>query len=89
MEENKPKNLIREFWLSSLAVNNRTSVFVIIFLITILGLLAYTTMPRENFPEIKIPTVYVGTAYPGNSPLDMESLVTRPIEKEINSITGV
>lgn len=89
MEENKPNSLIREFWLSTLSVNNRTSVFVIIFLITVLGLLAYTTMPRENFPEIKIPTVYVGTAYPGNSPLDMESLVTRPIEKEINSITGV
>jgi len=83
------KNLIREFWLSSLALNNRTSVMVIIFLVIVIGLQSYLTMPKENFPEIKIPEIYVGTPYPGNSPLDMENLVTRPIEKEVNSITGV
>jgi len=85
----KNKSNVRDFFLSTLAVNNRTSVFVIITLITIMGLLAYNTMPKENFPEIKIPTIYVGTAYPGNAPLDMENLVTRPIEKEVNTITGV
>ncbi len=83
------KGIIREFGLSSFAVDNSTSVFVLIFLIVILGLGAYITMPKEQFPEIKMPTIYVGTAYPGNAPLDMESLVSRPIEKEINSISGV
>ncbi len=87
MEEKK--NLIREFWLSTLAINNRTSVMVIMFLVILMGLQSYITMPKENFPEIKVPEIYVGTPYPGNAPLDMENLVTRPIEKEVNSITGV
>lgn len=46
-------------------------------------------MPRENFPEIKIPTIFVGMTYPGNSPKDMENLITRHIEKEIKTINGV
>ncbi len=86
MEE---KRLVRDFKLSSLAIDNRTSIFVIIFMIVVMGLVAYTTMPKENFPEINIPQVFVTAVYPGNSPLDMENLITRPIEKEINTITGV
>ncbi len=86
---NSNEHIIREFGLSSFAVNNVTSVLVIIFLLVVLGLGSYMAMPKENFPEIKIPQVYVGVPYPGNSPLDMENLVTRPIEKELNSINGV
>jgi len=46
-------------------------------------------MPKESFPEIKQPTIYINTAYPGNSPVDIENLVTRPIEKELKSINGM
>ena len=79
----------KEFGLSSLSVNNRTSVYVLSLLILIIGFSAYNSMPKESFPEIKQPTIYVNTIYPGNSPLDMENLVSRPIEKEINTINGV
>ncbi|SMD45693.1 Multidrug efflux pump subunit AcrB [Aquiflexum balticum DSM 16537] len=87
--EDKKKGVIREFGLSSLSVDNQTSVVILVLIITVLGLLAYRTMPKESFPEIVIPTVYVGTAYPGNSPVDMENLITRPIEKELKSINNV
>ena len=88
--ENTPKKgLIREFGISTLSVNNRTSVVILSFIITFLGMYAYRTMPKESFPEIVIPTVYVGTAYPGNSPVDMENLITRPIEKELKSINNL
>ena len=91
MEEKKDTNkrVVRDFWLSSFAIDNRISVFVIMFLIMVMGVSSYMSMPKENYPEIKIPRVYIGTAYPGNAPLDMENLVTRPLEKELNSITGV
>src|SRR5690606_36798658 len=46
-------------------------------------------MPKESFPEIKQLTIYVSTAYPGKSPIDMGKLVTRPIEKESKSLKGV
>lgn len=88
-QENQPKKVVREFGLSSLSVDNQTSVVILAVIITVLGILAYRTMPKESFPEIVIPTVYVGTAYPGNSPVDMENLITRPIEKELKSINNI
>lgn len=83
------KEIIKEFKLSSWAVNNKISVYVMIAIILIIGLRSYSSMPKESFPEVSMPTIYVNTAYPGNSPIDMENLVTRPIEKEINTITGI
>ena len=86
MAEQPKSKIIREFGLSSLSVDNSTSVVILTLIITVLGLSAYRTMPKESFPEIVIPTVYVGTPYPGNSPVDMENLITRPIEKELKSM---
>ncbi len=82
-------NNLKEFRLSSWAVNNRISVYVMIFIIAVVGSLSYKNMPKESFPEIKIPTIYINTPYPGNSPVDMENLVTRPIEKELQGINGI
>lgn len=79
----------KSFGLTNLALNNSTSVFILLFMIIFMGLGAYIGMPKELFPEIKMPTVYVSTAYPGNSPLDIENLVTRPLEKEIQTIKGI
>ena len=80
---------IKEFKLSSWAISNRMTVSVITFIIVLSGLLSYTGMARENFPEIIIPQIYVATPYPGNSALDVEKLITKRLEKEINAITGV
>ncbi|BAV95209.1 AcrB/AcrD/AcrF family membrane transporter [Ichthyobacterium seriolicida] len=46
-------------------------------------------MPREGFPEIVMPEIYIGTAYPGNGPADIEKLITIPLEREINTISGI
>jgi multidrug efflux pump subunit AcrB len=88
MSTKKDKTRV-EFGLSSFSIENKTSVYVLIFIIVILGLMSYNNMPRESFPEIVQPTIYVNTAYPGNSPSDMENLVTRPIEKEIKTLKNV
>ena len=89
MDTPQKSNTIREFGLSSFSVDNSTSIIILTLIITVLGLGAYRTMPKESFPEIVIPTVYVGTPYPGNSPVDMENLITRPIEKELKSLNNV
>jgi len=89
MDTLQKSKTIREFGLSSFSVDNSTSVFILTLIITVLGLGAYRTMPKESFPEIVIPTVYVGTPYPGNSPVDMENLITRPIEKQLKSLNNV
>ncbi len=86
---NKMHKKLREFWLTTLSINNRTTVFVLIALITFSGIYSYITVPKDSFPEIVIPEIFVVTAYPGNSPANMEKLITRPLEKEINAISGV
>lgn len=83
------KKVEKEFWLTSLSLNNRTTVFFLTALIVVLGISSYITLPKENYPELNQPIVYIGTAHPGNSPLDMENLITRPIEKELNTISDV
>jgi multidrug efflux pump subunit AcrB len=77
------------FGLSKFSLKNSTSVFIITILFVIAGLFSYKIMPKEQFPEIVMATVYVQTVYPGNSPIDIENLITRPIEKELKSLKGV
>ncbi len=79
----------RSFGLTNLALNNRISIYILAILLAITGVYSYSTMPKEAFPEIVIPTVFVGTPYPGNSPADIENLITRPIEKKIQGIEGI
>lgn len=55
----------------------------------IIGMYAYSTMPREIQPEIKIPFVAVNVALPGASPTDTESLLTEPLEKEISAVSDI
>jgi multidrug efflux pump subunit AcrB len=83
------QNKSREFALTNFALKNKTSVIILSILVTIMGVTAYINVPKESFPEIVLPTIYVGTVYPGNSPVDMENLVTRPIEKELKGISGL
>ncbi|MEY3693079.1 MAG: hypothetical protein RL157_403, partial [Bacteroidota bacterium] len=82
-------SLFRRFPLVEWAVSNRITVSVLTVIIAVAGLVAYRAMPAESFPEVVQPTIYIGTVYPGNSPLDMERLVTRPLEKQLNTISGV
>jgi multidrug efflux pump len=79
----------REFWLSSFSVNNRTSAIILALIISVMGVVSYISMPKESFPEVVLPTILVSSIYPGNSPVDMENLITRPIEKEIKSLSGI
>ncbi|WP_298264683.1 efflux RND transporter permease subunit [uncultured Lutibacter sp.] len=81
--------ILKEFKLSTWAIHNKMTVFVLIGMIFLAGIFSYQSMPREAFPEIVVPQIYVATPYPGNSALDIEKLITRPLEKEINGISGV
>jgi multidrug efflux pump subunit AcrB len=79
----------KEFKISTWSIHNKMTVYVIIVMIFVAGIFSYVSMPREAFPEIVVPEIYVSTPYPGNSALDIEKLITRPLEKEINGISGV
>jgi multidrug efflux pump subunit AcrB len=83
------KKIQREFKLTTLALKNRNTVFLLTAAIILYGMVSYNSLPKELFPEIVLPTVLVSTFYPGNPPLDIENLITRPIEKEVESVKGI
>lgn len=82
-------NLDREFKLSSWAINNKMTVYVIIAIIMIGGLMSYYNMPRETFPEVVETKIYVSSINPGNSAEDVEKFITEPLEEEFNDVAGV
>jgi multidrug efflux pump subunit AcrB len=88
-KKQKDQNIDKQFGLTTLALNNKNTVYFLTFLIVVMGVLSYQSLPKDSYPEIEQPIVYIGTPYPGNSPLDMENLVTRPIEKELNTISEI
>lgn len=83
------KDKFKEFKPSSWAIDNRTAVYILTIIITLAGLLTYNSLPKEQFPEIKMPQIIVQTFYPGTSPENMENIVTKPIEKQVKGISGV
>ena len=83
------KDVFKEFKPTSWSIDNRKSIYFITLLLAIAGIYSYNTLPKEQFPDIVIPTIYVNTVYPGASPADIENLVTKPIEKEIKAISGL
>jgi len=78
----------KEFKPTSWAIRNKTSVYLLIIFVSIMGIFQFVTLPKEQFPDVIIPTIYIQTIYAGNSPKDIENLVTKPIEKQLKGITG-
>ncbi len=83
------KDAFKEFKPSSWAIDNRTAVYLITIFITLAGLATYLSLPKEKFPEIKIPQIIVQTVFPGTSPENMENLVTKHLEKQMKNLTGI
>ncbi|CAM3670447.1 efflux RND transporter permease subunit [Mucilaginibacter galii] len=83
------KDVKKEFGPSSWAIDNKTAIYVLMFLITVLGLISYNNLPKENFPDIAVPKIFVTTTFIGQSPQNVENLVTRQIEKKLKSLKGL
>lgn len=80
---------VKQFGPTTWSIKNRSTVYLLIVFVTLAGIYQFITLPKEQFPDIVIPNIYIQTIYAGNTPRDIENLVTQPIEKEIKSITGI
>jgi multidrug efflux pump len=78
----------KQFKPTTWSIKNKTSIYLLMLIVSIMGVYQFVTLPKEQFPDIVIPTIYVQTIYVGNSPKDIENLVSQPIEKQIKGITG-
>ncbi len=83
------KNPYKEFSISSWAIDNKMTVYVVMAIILFLGAFAYYSMPREAFPEIIETKIYVSSVNPGNSAEDVEKFITEPLEEEFKDVAGV
>ena len=85
----KKKQVDKEFGLSSWAINNKTTMYVLIAVIFYLGISAFFDMPRENFPEVNETKIYVSSIYPGNTAEDIEKLISDPLEDKLKTVSNV
>ncbi len=75
--------------MTKFALKNPVSVIVLAAILFISGLVSFTGMRRESFPEIKIPYIFVTTVYRGANPPEVENLITEKIEDKLDGIDGV
>lgn len=80
---------VKQLKFTNWCINNSTSIYVFVTIITLAGYISYERIPKELFPDIVIPTISVTTIYPGASPQDIENIITKPIEKQLKSINGI
>ncbi len=85
----KKSSELKEFSLSSWAIDHGTVIYVIIGLFFILGISSYMNLPRENYPEINTNEVFVSSIYPGNTAEDMERLITDPLEEQLKGVPNL
>ena len=83
------KDVFKEFKPSSWSIDNKTSIFIFTVILTLAGIMAYNSLPKENFPDISLPQIFVSVVHPGTSPSDMENLIAKPIEKQVKGASGV
>lgn len=80
---------LKELKFTSWCIDNATSIYVFTTIIVFSGLLVYQSLPKELFPDVVVPTISIATIYPGATPEDIETLISKPIEKQVKSISGV
>lgn len=79
----------KEFKPTTWSIKNPTAIYILTIIVSIVGVFTYIGLPKERFPDVVMPTIFVQTIYPGVSPTDIENSVTRPLEKQLKSISGV
>lgn len=84
-----PNGPFKHFRPTTWSILNKTTIYLLMLFVSLAGVFQFITLPKEQFPDIVIPNIYIQTIYAGNTPRDIENLVTQPIEKQIKSITGV
>lgn len=89
MTQKTKKNTEKEFPWSSWAINNKTTMYVLIAVFFYLGISAFFSMPRESFPEVNETKIYISTIYPGNTAEDIEKLITDPVEDRLKTVSNL
>src|SRR5688572_23138245 len=72
-----------------IAIERPVTMFMISMVIILLGAISLTRLPVDLMPDTQMPTITVRVNYQGVGPLEMEELVTRPIEQAVSAVAGL
>ncbi len=72
-----------------IAIERPVTMFMISMVIILLGAISLTRLPVDLMPDTQMPTITVRVNYAGVGPLEMEELVTRPIEQAVSAVAGL
>ncbi|MFN2447705.1 MAG: efflux RND transporter permease subunit, partial [Vicinamibacterales bacterium] len=72
-----------------LAIERPVTMFMITFVVILLGAISLTRLPVDLMPDTQFPSITVRVNYAGVGPLEMEELVTRPIEQAVSAVAGL
>ena len=75
--------------LPEFSVNRRVSTTMIVLILVVVGLISFSRLGLDYFPDIEYPTVSVITNYKGASSEDIENTITRLLEQVVNSVNKV
>lgn len=75
--------------ITELAVKRPSIIVVIFTILSLIGLISYSSLNYELLPKISSPVVTITTVYPGASPAEVESSVTKKIEAEVSAVEKV
>lgn len=75
--------------MTATAVRRPVTTYMIVLIVLILGAVSFYKIPIDLMPEIEYPTVTISTNYNNVGPLEIETLITEPIEKAVSSVVGV
>ena len=75
--------------VSAWAIKNPIPSVLLFAMLTLLGMMSFSAMKIQQFPNIDLPTITVTASLPGASPVQMETDVARKIEDSVATVTGV
>ena len=72
-----------------LAIHRPVTMFMLSSVVVLLGAISLTRLPVDLMPEFALPTISVSVNYPGVGPLEIEQLITRPLEQAVSAVAGL
>ena len=76
-------------WFTRISIKNPVLATMMMAAFVVLGLFSYQRLRVDQFPDINFPVVVVTTDYPGATPEVVESDITRKIEEQVNTVSGI
>lgn len=71
------------------ALDRSRTVLMLFCLVMLIGFITIINIPKESSPDVTVPIVYVSVTHEGISPEDADTLIAKPLEKELRSINGL